>query len=217
MAMNIRDIVGLARVIPEIILTDISQALPLARALSAGGLRVLEVSLRSAAAAGCIEAIRKGAPELIVGAGSLTRAVDFAAADRAGAQFGVTPGLTAEIAAACRGARFPVMPGVMTPSEVISARNLSFATLQLFPAEQCGGVHALQSFGAIFPDVVFCVSGGVTLVNAADYLALSNVASVGGSWMVPQRLLEAADWAGIEALAREAAAVAMGSANKRQQ
>jgi 2-dehydro-3-deoxyphosphogluconate aldolase/(4S)-4-hydroxy-2-oxoglutarate aldolase len=213
--MNIRDIVGLARVIPELNLSDVSHALPLARALSAGGLRVVEVSLRSAAAIAGIEAIRKGAPDLIVGAGSLTRAVDFAAADRAGAQFGVTPGLTAELAAACRGARFPVLPGVMTPSEVISARNSSFAVLKLYPAQGGGGVSVLKAFGAIFPDVVFCASGGVTNANAADYLALENVASVAGSWMIPQPLIEAGDWAGIEALARDAAALGRESVKGR--
>ena len=215
--MNIRDIVGLARVIPELNLTDISHALPVARALSAGGLRVLEISLRSSAAIAGIEAIRKGVPDLIVGAGSLTRAVDFAAADRAGAQFGVTPGLTPELAAACRGARFPVIPGVMTPSEVISARNSSFAVLKLYPAHGGGGVSALAAFGALFPDVVFCASGGVTNANAADYLALENVASVAGSWMIPPRLLEAGNWAGIEDLAREAAALGRESVNKGQQ
>ena len=213
--MNIRDIVGLARVIPELNLSDVSHALPLARALSSGGLRVVEVSLRSAAAIAGIEAIRKGAPDLIVGAGSLTRAVDFAAADRAGAQFGVTPGLTAELAAACRGARFPVLPGVMTPSEVISARNSSFAVLKLYPAQGGGGVSVLKAFRAIFPDVVFCASGGVTNANAADYLALENVASVAGSWMIPQPLIEAGDWAGIEALARDAAALGRESVKGR--
>jgi len=120
--MNIRDIVALAPVIPELAFNEISQALPVARALCAGGLRVLEISLRTGVGLASIEAIRKGLPDAIVGAGGLTRAVDFAAADRAGAQFGATPGLTAELAAASRGARFPVMPGVMTPTEVISAR-----------------------------------------------------------------------------------------------
>ena len=204
--MNIRDIVGLARVIPELNLSDISHALPVARALSAGGLRIVEISLRGAAAIAGIEAIRKGVPDLIVGAGSLTRAVDFAAADRAGAQFGVTPGLTPELAAACRGARFPVIPGVMTPSEIIGARNLSFGVLKLYPAQAGGGVPALAAFGAIFPDVLFC-AGGVPHADAAAYLALENVASVAGSWMIPQALLEAQDWAGIEAAARQAAAL----------
>ena len=206
--MNIRDIVALAPVIPELTFTDTALALPVARALCAGGLRVMEISLRTPVGLACIESIRKGLPDAVVGAGALTRAVDFAAADRAGAQFGATPGLTPELAAASRGARFPVMPGVMTPSEVISARNSNFNVLKLFPAEQAGGVGILHAFGLAFPDVWFCASGGVTRTNAADYLSLANVACVAGSWVVPQALPMQGDWAGIEALARDAKALA---------
>ena len=208
MPLNIREIVAVAPVIPELMFTDIAAALPVARALCAGGLRVLEISIRTTAGLACIEAIRKGLPEAIVGAGDLSRAVDFAAADRAGAQFGATPGLTPELAAASRGARFPVMPGVMTPTEVISARNSSFTVLKLFPVEQAGGVGILRTFGAAFPDVRFCASGGVTRTNAADYLSLANVACVAGSWVVPHALVMQGDWPGIEALARDAKALA---------
>jgi 2-dehydro-3-deoxyphosphogluconate aldolase / (4S)-4-hydroxy-2-oxoglutarate aldolase len=206
--MNIRDIVALAPVIPELELSDIALALPVARALCAGGLRVLEISLRTLVGLACIESIRKGLPDAVVGAGGLTRAVDFAAADRAGAQFGTTPGLTPELAAASRGARFPVMPGVMTPTEVISARNSSFTVLKLFPAEQAGGVDILRTFGLVFPDVLFCASGGVERKNAADYLSPANVACVAGSWVVPQALVTQGDWPGIEALARDAKSLA---------
>ena len=208
MPMNIRDIIALAPVIPELDLTDSALALPLARALCAGGLRVMEISLRTPVGLACIESIRKGLPDAVVGAGGLTRAVDFAAADRAGAQFGATPGLTPELAAASRGARFPVMPGVMTPTEVISARNSNFNVLKLFPAEQAGGVGILHTFGSAFPDVRFCASGGVTRANAADYLSLTNVACVAGSWVVPHALVMQGDWPGIEALSRDAKALA---------
>jgi 2-dehydro-3-deoxyphosphogluconate aldolase/(4S)-4-hydroxy-2-oxoglutarate aldolase len=204
--MNIRDIVALAPVIPELTFTDIALALPVARALCAGGLRVLEISVRSGVGLACIEAIRKAVPDAIVGAGALTRAVDFAAADRAGAQFGATPGLTPELAAASRGARFPVMPGVMTPTEVISARNSSFTVLKLFPVQQAGGVGILRAFANVFPDVLFC-AGGAVRTDAADYLSLANVACVAGCWMVPQTLLTQSDWAGIEALARDASSL----------
>lgn len=204
MPMNLRDIVALAPVIPELSFSDAALALPTARALLAGGLRVLEISLRTAAGLACIEAIRKGLPDAVVGAGDLTRAVDFAAADRAGAQFGATPGLTPDLAAASRGARFPVMPGVMTPTEVIGARNSSFTVLKLFPAEQAGGAGILRAFAALFPDILFCAGGGVTRMNAADYLSLANVACVAGSWVVPQALLAQGDWPAIEALARDA-------------
>jgi 2-dehydro-3-deoxyphosphogluconate aldolase / (4S)-4-hydroxy-2-oxoglutarate aldolase len=208
MPLNIREIVVVAPVIPELTFTEVAWALPVARALCAGGLRVLEISIRTAAGFACIEAIRKGLPEAIVGAGDLSRAVDFAAADRAGAQFGATPGLTPELAAASRGARFPVMPGVMTPTEVISARNSSFTVLKLFPAEQAGGVGILSTFGAAFPDVLFCAAGGVARTNAAEYLSLANVACVAGSWVVPPALLTQGDWPGIEALARDASSLA---------
>jgi 2-dehydro-3-deoxyphosphogluconate aldolase/(4S)-4-hydroxy-2-oxoglutarate aldolase len=206
MPMNIRDIVALAPVIPELKLTDLSLALPLARALCAGGLRVLEISVRTGVGLACIEAIRKGLPDALVGAADLTRAVDFAAADRAGAQFGTTPGLTPELAAASRGARFPLMPGVMTPTEVMSARNSSFTVLKLFPVEQAGGIDILRAFATLFPDVLFCAGGGVTRANAADYLALANVACVAGDWVFPQALQ--GDWPEIEALARDAKALA---------
>jgi len=206
--MNIRDIVALAPVIPELTFIDTTLALPTARALLAGGLRVLEISLRSAVGLVSIEAIRTGLPDAIVGAGGLTRAVDFAAADRAGAQFGATPGLTPELAAASRGARFPVMPGVMSPTEVISARNSSFTVLKLFPAEQAGGLSILRAFADTFPDILFCAAGGVTRRNAADYLSLANVACVAGSWVVPAALLAQGDWPGIEALARDAKSLA---------
>lgn len=153
--MNIREIVGLAPVIPVLTITDLEHAVPLARALCAGGLKVLEITLRTSVALAAIEAMRKAVPDAVVGVGTLTRAVDFAAADRAGAQFGVTPGLTPELAAASRGARFPLLPGVMTPTELIAARNAGFNVLKLFPAEQAGGIGMLRALGAPFPDVLF--------------------------------------------------------------
>lgn len=205
--MNIREIMGMAAVIPVLTLSDLTHAVPLAGALVAGGLRVLEITLRTPVAIGCLEAIRKAVPEAIVGVGALTRAVDFAAADRAGAQFGVTPGLTPELAAASRGARFPVLPGVMTPTEVIAARLAGFHILKLFPAQPAGGVEMLRALAAPFPDVLFCPTGGITRAAAPGYLALANVVSIGGSWMAPRAMIDAQDWQGIEALARDAAAL----------
>jgi 2-dehydro-3-deoxyphosphogluconate aldolase/(4S)-4-hydroxy-2-oxoglutarate aldolase len=203
--VNIREIVGMARVIPVLTLGDLVHAAPLARALLDGGLRVLEVTMRTPVAIGCIEAIRKAVPEVIIGVGTLTKAVDFAAADRAGAQFGVTPGLTPELAAAARGARFPLLPGVMTPTEVLAARAAGFNVLKLFPAHQAGGVAMLRALGAPFPDVLFIPTGGITRDSAPDYLALPNVAAVGGSWVAPAAMIDANDWQGITALARDAA------------
>jgi 2-dehydro-3-deoxyphosphogluconate aldolase/(4S)-4-hydroxy-2-oxoglutarate aldolase len=143
----------------------------------------------------------------VVVVGTLTKPADFAGADRVGAQFGVTPGLTSEIAAAARGARFPLLPGAMTPSEVIAARHLGFKVLKLFPADIAGGVRMLKALAPLFPDVEFCPTGGVSRESAPDYLALPNVVCVGGSWITPPNLLAAGDWAAIEKLAREAAAL----------
>ena len=205
--MNIREILGIAPVIPVLTLSDLAHAVPLAEALVGGGLRVLEITLRTPVAIGCLEAIRKAVPDAIVGIGTLTRAVDFAAAGRAGAQFGVTPGLTPELAAAARGARFPLLPGVMTPTEVLAARLAGFNILKLFPAHQAGGVEMLRALGAPFPDVLFCPTGGITRASAPEYLALPNVVAIGGSWVAPRTLIDAKDWQGIEALARDAAAL----------
>jgi len=197
----------MAPVIPVLTLSDLDHAVPLAQALVAGGLHVLEITLRTPVAYGCIEAIRKAVPDAIVGVGTLTRAVDFAAAGRAGAQFGVSPGLTPELAAAARGARFPLLPGVMTPTEVIAARLAGFDVLKLFPAHQAGGAGMLRALAALFPDILFCPTGGITRASAPEYLALPNVLSVGGSWASPQPMINAKDWPGIEALAKDAAAL----------
>jgi 2-dehydro-3-deoxyphosphogluconate aldolase/(4S)-4-hydroxy-2-oxoglutarate aldolase len=197
----------MAPVIPVLTLSDLAHAVPLAEALVGGGLRVLEITIRTPVAIGCLEAIRKAVPDAIVGIGTLTRAVDFAAAGRAGAQFGVTPGLTPELAAAARGARFPLLPGVMTPTEVIAACLAGFNILKLFPAHQAGGVEMLRALGAPFPDVLFCPTGGITRAGAPEYLALPNVLAIGGSWVAPRALIDAKDWQGIEALARDAAAL----------
>jgi 2-dehydro-3-deoxyphosphogluconate aldolase/(4S)-4-hydroxy-2-oxoglutarate aldolase len=205
--VNIREIVGLAPVIPVLTINELEHAVPLARALAAGGLKVLEITMRTPVALAAIEAMRKAVPDAVVGVGTLTRAVDFAAADRAGAQFGVTPGLTPELASAARGARFPLLPGVMTPTELIAARNAGFSVLKLFPADQAGGIGMLKALGAPFPDVLFCPTGGISRETAPDFLALPNVVCVGGSWVAPRAMLEAGDWAGIEALARDAASL----------
>ena len=203
--MNIRDLMQLAPVIPVLTINRLEHAVPLARALYAGGLPVLEITLRTAFALPAIELMRKAVPDAVVGVGTLTRAEDFAAAATAGAQFGVSPGLTAEIAAAAATVNFPLLPGVMTPTDLIAARARGFTALKLFPAQQAGGIGMLKALGAPFPDVVFCPTGGISRSTAPDFLALSNVLCVGGSWVAPADLLEAGDWKGIEALARDAA------------
>jgi 2-dehydro-3-deoxyphosphogluconate aldolase/(4S)-4-hydroxy-2-oxoglutarate aldolase len=205
--MNIRSILALAPVIPVITIEQEEHAVPLARALCAGGLRVLEVTLRTGVALAAIEAMRKAVPEAIVGVGTLTKPKDFTDAANAGAQFGVSPGLTETLANAAQGAGFPLLPGIMTPSELIAGLGWGFTTFKLFPAQQAGGIGMLKAMHGPFPDVVFCPTGGITRTTAPDFLALPNVACVGGSWVVPNDKINAGDWQTIENLARDAAAL----------
>ncbi|MBL8268134.1 bifunctional 4-hydroxy-2-oxoglutarate aldolase/2-dehydro-3-deoxy-phosphogluconate aldolase [Steroidobacter sp.] len=206
--MNIRSILALAPVIPVLTIEHLDHAVPLARALSNGGLRVLEVTLRTPAALPAIEAMRKAVPEAVVGVGTLARPGDFVTAGNAGAQFGVSPGLTAEMAAAARAASFPMLPGIMTPTELLAGLGWGYDTFKLFPAQQAGGIAMLKALGAPFPEVVFCPTGGISRATAPDFLALPNVACVGGSWVAPTDRVRDGDWAGIEQLARDAASLA---------
>jgi 2-dehydro-3-deoxyphosphogluconate aldolase / (4S)-4-hydroxy-2-oxoglutarate aldolase len=203
--MNIRNILALAPVIPVLTIEKLEYAVPLAQALCAGGLRVLEVTLRTSAGLPAIEAMRKAVPEAVVGVGTLARPDDFTQAANAGAQFGVSPGLTPELARAAQGVAFPLLPGIMTPSELIAGLGWGFTTFKLFPAQQAGGIAMLKALGGPFPDVVFCPTGGITRSSAPDFLALPNVACVGGSWITPSDKLRSGDWVAVEALARDAA------------
>jgi 2-dehydro-3-deoxyphosphogluconate aldolase/(4S)-4-hydroxy-2-oxoglutarate aldolase len=205
--VDLHAILRRAPVIPVLTVGAVEHAAPLARALVSGGLPVLEVTLRTPCALDAIAAMRDAVPAAIIGAGTLTCPADLADAGRAGAQFGVSPGYSPELAAAARDAGYPLLPGVMTPSELMAARSAGFTALKLFPAQQAGGVGMVRALGAPFPDVVFCPTGGVTRATAPDYLALPNVACVGGSWVAPADRIAAGDWAAIEALAREAAAL----------
>jgi len=208
-ALNIRELLKVAPVIPVLTINKIDHAVPLAQALVAGGLRVLEVTLRTAAGLAAIEAMSRSVPDAIVGVGTLTRADEFAAAGRAGAQFGVSPGLTPELIAAAAGVDYPLLPGVMTPSELIAARAAGFSACKLFPAQQAGGIGMLKAMAGPFPDVVFCPTGGITRATAPDFLRLPNVACVGGSWIATAELMDAGKWSEIEALARDAASLRM--------
>ena len=206
--MNIREIMVRAPVIPVLTIERESDAVPLARALCAGGLTVLEVTLRTAAALGAITAMRKAVPEAIVGAGTLTRAEDFKRVAEAGGQFAVTPGLTDELAQAGKQAPFPLLPGIATASELLAARAAGYTALKFFPAEPAGGTAMLSAFAPVFQDVVFCPTGGITRESAPRYLALANVLCVGGSWITPSAALKSGDWSQIETLARDAAGLA---------
>jgi 2-dehydro-3-deoxyphosphogluconate aldolase/(4S)-4-hydroxy-2-oxoglutarate aldolase len=206
-----RSILALAPVIPVLTIERLEHAVPLAQALCAGGLRVLEVTLRTPPALAAIEAMRKAVPDAVVGVGTLAKPQDFVDAARAGAQFGVSPGLTAELVNAAKQAPFPLLPGIMTPSELIAGLGWGFNTFKLFPAQQAGGIGMLKALGAPFPEVLFCPTGGITRATAPEFLALANVACVGGSWIAPADKVRAGDWAAIEALARDAASLARAS------
>ncbi len=194
-----------APVIPVIVLHDVAHAVPMARALVAGGIRMLEVTLRTPQALACMEAIAKEVPDAVVGAGTVRSAQDAAAAAKAGAQFAVSPGYTRAVGQACRDHGLSLLPGVATGSEIMMAQEDGHTELKFFPAMQAGGPAMLKAWAGPFFDVKFCPTGGVTPGNAGEFLALPNVACVGGSWLVPADALAQGDWARIEALARAAA------------
>jgi len=193
-----------APVIPVIVLNDVAHAVPMARALVAGGIRMLEVTLRTPQALACMEAIAKEVPDAVVGAGTVRSAADAKAAANAGAKFAVSPGYTSAVGQACRDQGLSLLPGVATGSEIMMAQEDGYTELKFFPAMQAGGPAMLKAWGGPFFDVRFCPTGGVTPQNAHEFLSLSNVACVGGSWLVPADALAKGDWARIEQLAREA-------------
>jgi 2-dehydro-3-deoxyphosphogluconate aldolase/(4S)-4-hydroxy-2-oxoglutarate aldolase len=168
---------------------------------------VLEITLRTDAALAVIDAMRRAVPEAVVGAGTLLRPHDFKRVEDVGAQFAVTPGLTPQLAEAARSVRFPLLPGIISPSEILQALHFGYDTLKFFPAQQAGGIPMLQAFAGPFANVAFCPTGGISRDTASGFLRLRNVLCVGGSWVAPNSLVEQGDWAGIEALARDAAAL----------
>jgi 2-dehydro-3-deoxyphosphogluconate aldolase / (4S)-4-hydroxy-2-oxoglutarate aldolase len=204
MIQHTLDLARFGPVIPVIVLERVEHAVPLARALVAGGVRVLEVTLRTPAALACIEAIVRAVPDAIVGAGTLRSAADVRAAKDAGCVFGVSPGYTSEIGAACRDASLPLLPGVATASEVMAANADGLSFLKFFPATQAGGLPMLKALAGPFPDVAFCPTGGITPETAPQFLALPNVKVCGGSWLTPGDAVNAGNWSRITALAKAA-------------
>jgi 2-dehydro-3-deoxyphosphogluconate aldolase / (4S)-4-hydroxy-2-oxoglutarate aldolase len=192
-----------APVIPVIVLNDVAHAVPMARALVAGGVRMLEVTLRTPSALACIEAIARAVPEAVVGAGTVRTKADAQAAANAGALFAVSPGYTSAVGQACRDAGMALLPGVATGGEIMMAQEDGLTELKFFPAMQAGGPAMLKAWSGPFFDVRFCPTGGVTLQNAPEFLALPNVVCVGGSWLVPAEALAQGDWARITQLARD--------------
>ena len=194
-------------VLPVLTIDRLADAVPLARALGDGGLRVIEVTFRTEAAAAAIAVIARELPHIVVGAGTVLRAGDVRAAAEAGARFLVSPGMTAELAAAALASELPYLPGVATASEIMAARALGICVMKLFPAEAMGGVALLRALAPVFPGVDLVPTGGVDERSAADYLALPNVPMVGGSWMAPRDAIAAGDWSRIRRLAERAATI----------
>lgn len=205
-SLKANEICRLAPVVPVLVIDELAHARPLAEALVAGGLPALEVTLRTPCA---LEAIRAMAevPGGVVGAGTLLTPDDVKAAKAAGATFGVSPGATDRLIAACEDEGLPLLPGAATASEIMALLEKGYTVQKFFPAEQAGGAAYLKSIGSPLPQVKFCPTGGISLKIAPDYLSLKNILCVGGSWVAPKDAMAKGDWAGITALARQAAAL----------
>ena len=205
--MNTLALVAHGPVIPVIVIHRLEDAVPMAQALVDGGVRVLEVTLRTPIALQCMEAIARAVPGAILGAGTVRSAADAQAAKDAGCTFAVSPGYTPTIGNACREIGLPLLPGTATGSEVMQANADGYFFLKFFPAMQAGGIAMLKALAGPFTDVVFCPTGGITLETAPQFLALPNVKVCGGSWLTPADAVASKDWARITQLAREASSL----------
>jgi len=194
-------------VIPVIVIQNLADAVPMAQALVDGGVKVLEITMRTPVALQCMEAIARAVPEAIVGAGTVRSVADAQAAKNAGCQFAVSPGYTSEIGLACRAMGLPLLPGTATGSEVMQANADGYFFLKFFPATPAGGIPMLKALAGPFTDVVFCPTGGITLETAPQFLALPNVKVCGGSWLTPADAVASKDWARVTRLAKEASAL----------
>lgn len=206
--LTAEDVLGRAHpVMPVMVIDTIEQALPMASALKAGGISVFEITLRSDCAIAAIELIKKEMPDCLVGAGTVINVEQLRQVHQAGADFVISPGATPELLSAARDQNIVLMPGVSSASDVMQALAYGYRVQKLFPAEVVGGVAMLKSLSGPFPQVSFCPTGGISPDNYQDYLALSNVQCVGGSWIVPKPAVESGDWAEITRLAKETARV----------
>jgi 2-dehydro-3-deoxyphosphogluconate aldolase / (4S)-4-hydroxy-2-oxoglutarate aldolase len=205
-----RDLLSISPVVPVVVLDSAADAVPLARALARGGVRIMEITLRTAAGLEAIERVAAEVPETTVGAGTVTTPEEVAAAVKAGAQFIVTPGATDRLLAAALDTGLPLLAGASTLTEILRLREHGQQALKFFPAEASGGTAYLKAVFGPVPDVSFCPTGGIGPANAAEYLALPNVGCVGGSWLTPAAAVRAGDWVAIERLAGEVATLAAG-------
>ena len=207
MTTNTLELAGHGPVIPVIVIQNLEDAVPMAQALVDGGVKVLEITLRTPVALRCMEAIARSVPGAIVGAGTIRSVADAQSARDAGCQFGVSPGYTSEVGHYCRNVTLPLLPGVATASEVMQANADGYQFLKFFPATAAGGIPLLKAWHGPFPDVAFCPTGGITVETAPQFLALPNVKVCGGSWLTPGDAVAAKDWARITKLAKEAGAL----------
>ena len=208
MALSIDQILKVAPVVPVMVVERIEDAVPLARALYAGGLKVLEITLRTPCALDAIAAMVEALPaDAVIGAGTIITPKDLEAAIKAGSTFLVSPGTTPALIEAAKASLIPLLAGVATPTEAMNLYVQGFTHQKFFPAEAAGGVPMLKSIGGPLPQITFCPTGGIDLARAPSYLALPNVACVGGTWMAPKELMKAGRWDEIERLAREAASL----------
>lgn len=206
--MRAEEVLSLSPIMPVVVLDDTAKAAPLAQALGAGGLRTIEVTLRTPAALECIRIIARQIENVVVGAGTVLSIADLEAAIEAGASYALSPGATPALLAYAREAPIPFIPGIATASELMLGLEMGYRCFKFFPAEQLGGAATLKALGAPLPAALFCPTGGIGPDAAAKYLAQPNVACVGGSWVTPADKMKANDWAAIEKLARQAAGFA---------
>ncbi len=202
------DLLSISPVVPVVVIDDVADAVPLARALARGGVRIMEITLRTDAGLGAIERVAAEVPETTVGAGTVTTPEEAAAAQKAGSRFLVTPGATDRLLTAVLDTGLPILAGASTLTEILRLREHGQQAMKFFPAEAAGGTAYLSAVAGPVPDVRFCPTGGITPGNAGEYLALPNVGCVGGSWLTPRALVQAGDWAAIERLAADASGLA---------
>ncbi|MDO6567642.1 bifunctional 4-hydroxy-2-oxoglutarate aldolase/2-dehydro-3-deoxy-phosphogluconate aldolase [Alteromonas sp. 1_MG-2023] len=200
------DIFAAGPVVPVLVINDVEKAVPLAKALMAGGIKVLEVTLRTPAAIDVIKRIADEVPDSLIGAGTVTNAQQLKAVIEAGAKFAISPGMTADLLKAGMEAEIPLIPGISSTSELMKGKDAGYTHMKFFPAEASGGVKAIKAISGPFPEFTFCPTGGISTGNYNDYLALKNVVCVGGSWLAPDDAIESGDWDRITQLAKEAVA-----------
>lgn len=209
MTMSMEDILRKAYpLLPVLVIEDADTAVPIAKALQAGGLNAVEITLRTPDALKAVQRVSEEVPELLVGVGTVICPTQLAKAQKAGAQFAVSPGFNKALGREALRLEIPFLPGVMTPSEVMKAMNMGFKSLKLFPADAVNGLELLKSLHGPLADLHFCATGGINRSNLLSYLSLPNVSCCGGSWLVPNKLVQNKDWEQISSLAREACALA---------